>query len=189
MANQNPDLARAFPTSNVQGHHRTLARNGRLPYQQQIRLKKIAHRRKRKRVEEVRGTIQIATLNIGSLTGRGQEIVDLMNRRRINIICVQETKWKGCKAREIGNGFKLFYNGSDGKRNGVDLREIPESQRLWIGGDFNGHCGSNNRGKEDTIGIYGVGVSNVAGDQLVDFAMSDSLQINNTFFKKAERTG
>ncbi|XP_069988634.1 craniofacial development protein 2-like [Penaeus vannamei] len=122
MANQNPDLARAFPTSNVQGHHRTLARNGRrLLYQQQIRLKKIAHRRKRKRVEEVRGTIQIATLNIGSLTGRGQEIVDLMNRRRINIICVQETKWKGCKVREIGNGFKLFYNGSDGKRNGVGI--------------------------------------------------------------------
>ncbi|XP_027230979.2 uncharacterized protein [Penaeus vannamei] len=57
-----------------------------------------------------------------------------------------------------------------------DLREILESERLWIGGDFNGHCGSNNRGKEDTIGIYGVGASNVAGDQLVDFAMNHSLQ-------------
>ncbi|XP_069970998.1 uncharacterized protein [Penaeus vannamei] len=113
------------------------------------------------------------------MTGRGQEIVELMERRRINITFVQETKWKECKAREIGNGFKLFYNGSNGKREIVnimsayapqmgcdeeektqfwedleeDLREIPESERLWIGGDFNGHCGSNNRGKEDTIGI------------------------------------
>nr|XP_027210414.1 craniofacial development protein 2-like [Penaeus vannamei] len=173
------------------------------------------------------------------MTGRGQKIVDLMNRRRININCVQETKWKGCKAREIGNGFKFFYNGRDGKCNGVGiilnddikkgvlsvkrqsdriiwmrvdlegeivnimsayapqmdydeyleyyLREIPKSERLWIG-DFNGHCGSNNRGK-DTIGIYGVGVSNVAGDQLVDFAMSYSPRTVNTFFKKAERTG
>ncbi|XP_069971543.1 craniofacial development protein 2-like [Penaeus vannamei] len=121
-------------------------------------------------------------------------------------MCVQETKWKGCKAKEIGNVFKLFYNGSNGKRNGVapqtdcdeektqfwedleeDLREIPESERLWIGGDFNGHCGSNNRGKEDAIRIYGVGASNVAGDQLVDFTMSHSLRIVNTFFKKAER--
>jgi len=120
-ANQNPELARAFPTSDAQGHRRTLVRNGRrLPYQERIRLRKIAQRR-RERVEDVKATIRIAALNVGSMTGRGQEIVDLMERRRINIMCVQETKWKGCKAKEIGNGFKLFYNGSDGKRNGVGI--------------------------------------------------------------------
>ncbi|KAI5627382.1 hypothetical protein C0J50_13074 [Silurus asotus] len=32
-----------------------------------------------------------------------------------------ETKWKGSKARNIGGGFKLFYHGVDGKRNGVGV--------------------------------------------------------------------
>ena len=44
-----------------------------------------------------------------------------MGETQDDIMCVQETKWKGCKAREIGNGFKLFYTGSDGKRNGVGI--------------------------------------------------------------------
>ena len=122
IANLNPDLARAFPTSEAQEHRRTLVRNGRrLPYHEWIRLKKIAQRRKGRQEKEVKGSIRIATLNVGSMTGRGQEIVDLMERRRIDIMCVQETKWKGFKAREIGNGFKLFYTRSDGKRNGVGI--------------------------------------------------------------------
>ncbi|KAF7704748.1 hypothetical protein HF521_021820, partial [Silurus meridionalis] len=33
----------------------------------------------------------------------------------------QETKCKGSKARNIGGGFKLFYHGVDGKRNGVGV--------------------------------------------------------------------
>ena len=32
----------------------------------------------------------------------------------MNIMCVQETKWKGSKARELGNGFKLFCIGEEG---------------------------------------------------------------------------
>ncbi|VDP33093.1 unnamed protein product [Heligmosomoides polygyrus] len=31
----------------------------------------------------------------------------------------KETQWKGAKAREIGEGVKLYYNGEDTKRNGV----------------------------------------------------------------------
>ncbi|KAF7710092.1 hypothetical protein HF521_008964 [Silurus meridionalis] len=33
----------------------------------------------------------------------------------------KETKWKGSKARNIGGGFKQFYHGVDGKRNGVGV--------------------------------------------------------------------
>ena len=32
-----------------------------------------------------------------------------------------ETKWKGSKARNIGGGCKLFYNGADGRRNGIGI--------------------------------------------------------------------
>ncbi|KAK3526048.1 hypothetical protein QTP70_012886 [Hemibagrus guttatus] len=44
-----------------------------------------------------------------------------MERRRVDILCVQETRWKGSKARSIGAGFKLLYYGVDSKRNGVGV--------------------------------------------------------------------
>ncbi|XP_046963326.1 craniofacial development protein 2-like [Vanessa cardui] len=55
------------------------------------------------------------------MSGRGRELADVLKRRRINAACLQETKWKGARAREIGEGYKLFYCGSDGKRNGVGI--------------------------------------------------------------------
>ena len=58
---------------------------------------------------------------------------------------------------------------------------------MWVGGDFNGHCGWNNSGKEETIGKYGVGESNESGDNCVAFAMSHNMKVVNTYFEKAER--
>ncbi|KAK3561333.1 hypothetical protein QTP86_030634, partial [Hemibagrus guttatus] len=56
---------------------------------------------------------------------KGRELADMMERRKVDILCVQETRWKGSKARSIGAGFKLFYYGVDSKRNvvGVVLKE------------------------------------------------------------------
>ncbi|KAK3556124.1 hypothetical protein QTP70_005608 [Hemibagrus guttatus] len=68
-----------------------------------------------------------------------------MERRQVDILCVQETRWKGSKARSIGAGFKLFYYGVDSKRNrvGVVLKEefvrnvlevgceLEEKERFW----------------------------------------------------------
>ncbi|KAK3515361.1 hypothetical protein QTP70_018750 [Hemibagrus guttatus] len=45
----------------------------------------------------------------------------MMERRKVDILCVQETRWKGSKARSIEAGFKLFYYGVDSKRNGVGV--------------------------------------------------------------------
>ena len=55
------------------------------------------------------------------MTGRGRELADMMERRNVDILCLQETKWKGSKARNIGGGCKLFYNEADGKRNGIGI--------------------------------------------------------------------
>ncbi|KAK3526042.1 hypothetical protein QTP70_012807 [Hemibagrus guttatus] len=68
-----------------------------------------------------------------------------MERRKVDILCVQETRWKGSKARSIGAGFKLFYYGVDSKRNGVGVVlkeefvrnvlevgcELEEKERFW----------------------------------------------------------
>ncbi|KAK3558732.1 hypothetical protein QTP86_028036 [Hemibagrus guttatus] len=57
----------------------------------------------------------------GREEGKGRELADMMERRKVDILCVQETRWKGSKARSIGAGFKLFYYGVDSKRNGVGV--------------------------------------------------------------------
>ena len=60
-------------------------------------------RRIRKLAEPTR--IRIGSWNVGSLTGKLRE---LAIRRRVNILCIQETKWKGQKAKEVEDtGFKL----------------------------------------------------------------------------------
>ena len=73
-----------------------------------------------KRQQEVwkgrRSLIRVGTLNIGTMTGRGRELADLMEQTNVDILCLQETKWKRSKARNIGGGCKLFYNGADGKK-------------------------------------------------------------------------
>ena len=50
--------------------------------------------------------------------------------RIVDILCLQETKWKGSKTRNIGGGCKLFYNGVDGRKNGIEIvvrEELAES--------------------------------------------------------------
>ena len=65
--------------------------------------------------------IRVGTLNIGTMTGRGRELADMMERRNVDILCLQETRWKGSKARNIGGGCKMFYNGADGRKNGIGI--------------------------------------------------------------------
>ncbi|VDO77012.1 unnamed protein product [Heligmosomoides polygyrus] len=59
------------------------------------------------------------------MTGRPREVADLMKRRRVEVLCLQETRWEGEKAKEIGEEVKLFYSGEDTKRNVcVDIRVV-----------------------------------------------------------------
>ena len=45
----------------------------------------------------------------------------MMVKRKVDKLCVQETRWKGSKARNIGYGCKIIYHGEDGRRNGVGV--------------------------------------------------------------------
>ena len=65
--------------------------------------------------------VKVGTLNVGTMTGKGRELADMMVKRKVYILCVQETRWKGSKARNIGDGCKIFYHGEDGRRNGVGV--------------------------------------------------------------------
>ncbi|XP_059315698.1 uncharacterized protein LOC132066394 [Lycium ferocissimum] len=152
-----------------------------------------------KGVEEA-SRLRVGFWNIGTLSGKSIELVKILKKRRINIACVQETKWVGPKAKDV-DGYKLWFSGKSRYRNGVgilvdselrdqvvevrrindrmmaiklvvggftlniisayapqmglnkevkrgfweDLDEvvvsIPPTEKLFIGGDFNGHIG------------------------------------------------
>ncbi|KAK6743228.1 hypothetical protein RB195_010468 [Necator americanus] len=64
--------------------------------------------------------VRLATLNVGTLTGRSCELADSLRKRRVDICCVQETRWKGSKSRELGDGYKLIYHDTS-NRNGVSI--------------------------------------------------------------------
>ena len=64
------------------------------------------------------------------MTGRRRELADIMEQRNVDILCLQKTNWKGNKASNIGRRCKLFYNGADGRRNGIEIvvrEELVES--------------------------------------------------------------
>jgi exonuclease III len=66
--------------------------------------------------------VRVGIWNVGSLTGKLREVVDTMIRRHVNIRCVQETKWKGQKAKEVEDtDFKLWYTGNTSTKNGVGI--------------------------------------------------------------------
>ena len=44
-----------------------------------------------------RSLIRVGTLYIGTMTRRGRELEDIMERRNVDILCQQETKGKGVK--------------------------------------------------------------------------------------------
>ncbi|KAK9088826.1 hypothetical protein Scep_027908 [Stephania cephalantha] len=154
-----------------------------------------------------------------------------MIRRRVNIVCLQETKWVGEKSREIGStGFKLWYTGIDRKCNGVGIvvdndykdkvvevkrmgdrlilvkliigdekinilsayapqvglsesikrkfwddmdgfmQSIPLDEKVFIGGDLNGHVGASNDRFERVHGGFGYGNRNEEGESILEFA-------------------
>ncbi|XP_058216771.1 uncharacterized protein LOC131327642 [Rhododendron vialii] len=137
----------------------------------------------------------------GTLTGKTRELVDTMLRRKISIACLQETKWVGEKAREIENtGYKLYYMGKNRHRNGVGIvvdkhlkdsmddvvQDIPFGEKLYIGGDFNGHVGVHKQGYEKAHGGFGFGDLNEGGRRILDFAVAFDLIVGNTLYRKRE---
>jgi exonuclease III len=66
--------------------------------------------------------IRLGSSNVGSLTDKLRELVDIAIRRHVNILCIQETKWTGQKAKEVENtGFKFWYTEKERSKNGVGI--------------------------------------------------------------------
>ena len=62
---------------------------------------------------------------MGTLIGRSGEIAEVLERRRVKVCCVQETRWKGDGARVLriatGGKYKLLWKGCAEGLNGVGI--------------------------------------------------------------------
>jgi hypothetical protein len=168
-----------------------------------------------------------------------------MISKRVNILCVQETKWKGQKAKEVEDtSFKLWYIENTSTKNGVGIvldkglkdgvvdikrqgdriilvkllvqdlafnvisaytpqigfnesikmqfwaeldalvSSVPISEKLFIGGDLNGHVCSTRVGFDGVHRGFGYGSRNQEGEGILNFAFAYDLFVANTLFRK-----
>lgn len=193
------------------------------------------------------GVVYVCTVNVGTLVGRRREVVDMLSRRRVDIGCVQEVRYKNEGATTVGTGtdkYKFWYCGGPAGENGVGIfvkfdlvesvievvrfgdrlmkikivlggvvyhvfsayapqvgRTLQEKEEFWenfedliiqipdrdgiiIGGDLNGHIGTDRNDYEDVMGYFGYGNRNDEGITILDMCKNQSLKILNTLFKK-----
>ena len=79
-----------------------------------MRLKKLVKKDKEEK------KLRVGTWDMGSMTGRGRELVEVLKRWKVDILCIQETKWGGSTLRNLGEGYRIIYHGENNK-NGVEI--------------------------------------------------------------------
>ncbi|KAK1558070.1 hypothetical protein QYE76_000087 [Lolium multiflorum] len=66
------------------------------------------------------------------------------------------------------------------------VRRVPIGEKLFIGGDLNGHVGTSNTGFERVHGGFGYGIRNQEGEDVLSFALAYDMVVANTLFRKRE---
>jgi len=66
------------------------------------------------------------------------------------------------------------------------MQGVPHSEKVFLGGDFNGHIGVQAYGHDQTHGGIGFGERNNGGVMILDFAVAFDLTVVNSRFKKKE---
>ncbi|KAK3894077.1 hypothetical protein Pcinc_002179 [Petrolisthes cinctipes] len=73
--------------------------------------------------EELKQNVRLATVNVGTLKGRAREVIEMVARRKVDIGCMQEVRYKGQEARMLGGGetYKLWWSGGEVGANVVGI--------------------------------------------------------------------
>ncbi|XP_070006788.1 uncharacterized protein [Nicotiana sylvestris] len=98
----------------------------------------------------------------------GQCILNVISAYAPHKSLDEEAKWR-------------FWEGLD-----EIIRHVPPTEKLFIGGDFNGHIGLNAGVYDEVHGGFGFGERNGGGTSLLDFAKAFGLVVANSFFPKKE---
>ena len=73
-----------------------------------------------------------ATINLGTMKGRCGEIVEMLEQRRVDVCCVQETRWKGASVRLLTGKQHRYTLSWVGNNEGVGGVGILLAEK-WIG--------------------------------------------------------
>ncbi|XGW23662.1 hypothetical protein V3C99_005687 [Haemonchus contortus] len=122
---------------------------------------------------------RVATLDVGTLTGRLYELAEALARRRIDFCSMQETSrppQTGCSEQTKDK----FWNLLDEK-----TAEVPLQEAIVGAGDLNGHVGATKDGYS-CHGGFGYGSRNTDGERILEYADSHNLVIVNTRFRKRD---
>ena len=68
--------------------------------------------------------MRLRTLNVGSLSGRKTEVCEELRKRKVDVCCLQEIRWKGQGSRFVGTcgrRYKLWWSGNDNGSGGVGI--------------------------------------------------------------------
>ena len=66
----------------------------------------------------------MGTLNVKTLRRRVCEVVETLSRRKVDVCCIQETRYRGGKCRTIkgkDTRYKLYWSGNDNGTAGVGV--------------------------------------------------------------------
>jgi hypothetical protein len=64
------------------------------------------------------------------------------------------------------------------------VRGVPSSEKLFIGGDLNGHVGTIRGGFKRVHGSFGYDEQNQEGEDILNFSIAYDIMVANTFFRK-----
>ncbi|AQK55117.1 hypothetical protein ZEAMMB73_Zm00001d051783 [Zea mays] len=78
-----------------------------------------------------------------------------------------------------GNSKREFWEGLEDM-----VSSVPVGEKLFIGGDLNGHVGTSSTSFEGVHGGFGFGTRNQEGEEILNFALAYDMFIANTFFRK-----
>ena len=74
---------------------------------------------------------RVGTLNVNTLKGRVCEVVETLSRRKVDLCCVQETRYCGghcCIIKDKDSRYKLFWSGNSKGTAGVGVFVVEK----WI---------------------------------------------------------
>ncbi|XP_014679471.1 PREDICTED: uncharacterized protein LOC106819341 [Priapulus caudatus] len=140
------------------------------------------------------------------MRGKASEVVETMTRRKVDLCCLQETRWKmdGIKIIDGKDSrYKFSWSGNDKGTSGVGLSDAekdrlyqmlqsavakdPASEQLIIFGDWNGHIGAESTGFREVHGGQAIGQRNTKGERVLEFAFANELVVGNFWYKKKAR--
>ncbi|ESO11780.1 hypothetical protein HELRODRAFT_166822 [Helobdella robusta] len=122
------------------------------------------------------------------------EIAEMLERKRIDICRLQETRWKSnvdCHVNSDKEKYKLFWNSQKTAKNGVGIfvreplaQEVLDIKRI-NSRDLNGHVEEKTDGFDNVHG-FNYGERNEDGIRILGFAESHGFCLLKTYFRKSE---